>query len=162
MKEKNNNRLVVWGIIIVFVGAALLCGYAIFEKNKREEKDDTSKKVEYNVSYKELVGVYVDKDAVFEEDGKKDENGTVIYGYKRLTINEDGTAKFEDKASNSGSYEGEGPLLLGKDKMYILNEECQEMVVVGNSCSWPNCTNLYEFTYKDGKIFIENIELIKK
>jgi len=163
MSEKENNRLVLWGIIIIVVGAALLCGYAVFAKNNRKDEPKDKEEIkEVSVDYTKIAGVYVSKDAILPEDGKKNEDGETIYDYRRLTININGTAKYEGMVSNAGSFITEGNLYVGKDKLYLVNKDCQEMVIVGDSCSWPNCSHAVEFNYVNGKITLDNLEFIKK
>ena len=162
MSEKENNRLVLWGIIIIVLGAALLCGYAVFARNNRKDEDKKEEVKVISVDYSNIAGVYVSKDAILPEDGKKHEDGTEMYDYKRLTINKDGTAKYEEMMSRAGSFTSEGPVYVGKDKLYLVNDKCKEMVITGDFCSWPNCTNAYTFNYQNGKITIDDIELIKK
>ena len=163
MSEKENNRLVLWGIIIIVLGAALLCGYAVFARNNRKDEDKKEEVKVISVDYSKIAGAYVSKDAILPEDGKKGEDGEVIFDYHRLTINVDGTAKYEHQVSNAGSADAQGNLYVGKDKLYLVNKDCQKMVIVGNSCSWPNCDPAMEFDYKDGKITIDDyVEFIKK
>ena len=128
----------------------------LIDNSKTDEKEITNQ-----VSYKLLAGTYINKGAVLPEDGKKHEDGTDFYDYFKLVINENGTATFNNMGSHRGGYEAKGKLLMGINELVLINDNCQEMVVSADKCTWPNCENIIKFDYKDGKIYFGE-ELIKK
>ncbi len=158
-KVKTLSLMLVLTLICLFF--VLIYG-VIYSFNHKDEKCDKNESTSA-VTYETIKGVYVNNGAVLPEEGKKDEYGADASDYKRLTINEGGTAKFEDYMYHGSGYNAQGKLLFGKDKLYLINDLCNEMVDTGGAgCEWPNCTHIYEFDYKDGKITYGDLELIKK
>ena len=163
-------------VMTILLGIALFCILSLFLLIIIEDRlfikhmiYNFNNDVTTNISYEKIAGVYVNKEAVFPEDGQFHEDGGEYYDYQRLTINSDGTARYEDMGSHRSGYNSEGPIFFGKDKLYLVNNNCQEMHINGDKCEQPNCVCTYgncvpsyTFRFTEGRIFIEDTELVRK
>ena len=147
--------------VLSMLGFVIFAGDLLFNNNEKCKIENSTTEITDKISYKSLAGTYINKDAVLPEDGKKHEDGTDFYDYFKLVIDENGTATFNNMGSHRGGYEAKGKLLIGINELVLINDNCQEMVVSTDKCTWPNCENIIRFDYKDGKIYFGE-ELIKK
>lgn len=152
-------------ILLYVVIILLVCGivFLIYDKNVSEKK--------YNESlntYKTNVKKLENQVSSLKEKSKDIDISFLVgkYSYKKhdsscdveanLILMEDGTYIYED-SSCSGENKAEGTYALGNNKIYLYNKLCQPVPdSTARQCEYPNCKNIIEFEYEEGKI-ISNI-----
>lgn len=114
--------------------------------------------------FETLVGTWTYKSSYDMGDG-----GTCDINVK-LDMKENGTFTYENTATCGGGTIAKGTYALGKDKIYLHNENCGPVIdgTGSDKCTYPNCEPIIEINYKDGKMTtsaiggrVSNLELNK-
>ena len=161
-KESKSKVITIILVISLFCVLSLLL-LIIFEDRLFFGQNNSKNASITNLSYDEIAGVYIKSGSTLPDSGTVDENGDEVYDYVKLTINKDGTAKYESLGTKRSGEIAQGPFVVGKGIFYVVNSKCQDMVILGEECVYPNCSHVIELTYKDGKFITDsNEELIKQ
>lgn len=111
-----------------------------------------------------LVGVWV-----YKASYTMDVNNECELNVK-LDLRDDGTYTYEYGSTCAGGTLANGTYALGKDKIYLYNEDCKPVISSSDSdeCTYPNCETIIVIDYKNGKMTastvggrIANLELSK-
>lgn len=147
-------------IILLFV---VVLFYLIYDNVKNDK--DYDKKIN---DYQEKIKKLENQVSSLKEKSKDIDISFLVgkYSYKKhdsscdveanLILMEDGTYIYED-SSCSDENKAEGTYALGNNKIYLYNKLCQPVPdSTARKCEYPNCKNIIEFEYEEGKI-ISNI-----
>lgn len=179
MEKKSTGKTIAIVILIILLLGTL--GYITYDKFIT--KDDTTELQKQVKSLNNQIENLKEKDSntnadplkklsgvwTYKESYKMDENNPCEINVK-LNMKDDGTYTYDNIATCGDGTIAKGTYALGKDKIYLHNENCEPVIVSSDSdeCDYPNCTPIIEIDYKDGKMTasaiggrIANLELSK-
>lgn len=155
-------KIILLLISIVFIG---ILSYFIYSKINEDKIID---------KYQDDIMKLENKISDLEKMNKESKNAFDIsfivgkYTYKKhdescdieinLDLKEDGSYTYENSSSCGNNTKAEGTYSLGNNKIYLYNKLCEPVPdSTARKCEYPNCKNVIELDYKDGKIVTNNV-----